>query len=85
MMRKKCPGFLPEYDDDGFQPSSMILPKGRKSRAKKRPPRVWYDERRLQAHDQLALHMCFTNVEQFRDALVNLHSTKQEFQLSSKL
>ncbi|KAM0891124.1 hypothetical protein ACQ4PT_026581 [Festuca glaucescens] len=68
----KCPGFLPEDDDDGFQPLSMILPKGRKSRAKRRPPRVWYDERRLQAHEQLADHMCFTNVEQFRDALVNL-------------
>jgi hypothetical protein len=69
----KCPGFLPEDDDDGFEPLSMILPKGRKSRAKKRPPRVWYDERRLQAHEQLAEHMCFTNVEQSKDALVNLH------------
>ena len=70
---EKCPGFLPDHDDDCFEPLSMVAPKGRKSRAKKRPPRVWYDDRRLQAHEQLALHMCFINVEQFRDALVNLH------------
>ena len=70
---EKFPGFLPDHDDDGFEPLSMVAPKKRKSRAKKRPPRVWYDDRRLQAHEQLALHMCFTNVEQFRDALVNLH------------
>jgi hypothetical protein len=70
---EKCPGFLPYYDDDGFEPLSMVPPQGRKGRAKKRPYRIWYDDRRLQAHEQLSLHMFFINVEQFRDALINLH------------
>lgn len=69
----KFPGFLEDSDDDGFEPLSMVPPKGRKSRAKKRPERMWYDERRLQAHEQLCKKMCFINVQQFRDALINLH------------
>ena len=66
-------GFLKESDDDGFEPLSFVLPKRGKSRAKKRPPRIWYDDRRLQAHEQLCLKMCFINVDQFRNALINLH------------
>ncbi|KAM0901932.1 hypothetical protein ACQ4PT_019635 [Festuca glaucescens] len=67
-------GFLDEMDDDEFKSLSMVSPKGgRKSRAKKSPERKWYDERRLQAHEQLCLKMCFINVHQFRDALINLH------------
>jgi hypothetical protein len=69
----KCPGYMEFSDDDGFEPLSMILPKGRKSRAKKRPERKWYDEKRLQAHEQLCLKMCFRDVHQFRNALINLH------------
>ena len=66
-------GFLKEEDDDGFQPLSWVLPKRGKSRAKKMPPRNWYDERRLQPHEQLCLKMCFRDVEQFRNAMINLH------------
>jgi hypothetical protein len=69
----KCPDFLEFSDDDGYQPLVMLPPKGRKSRAKKRAERNWYDERRLQAHEQLCLHMCFRDVNQFREALINLH------------
>ena len=68
-----CAGFLEESDDDGFEPLSMVPPKGGKSRSKKRPERKWYDDRRLLAHEQLCLKMCFRNVQQFRDALINLH------------
>ena len=52
----------------------MVPPKGgRKSRAKKMEPRKWYDERRLNPHEQLCFKMCFTNVQQVRDALISLH------------
>ncbi|XP_071676965.1 uncharacterized protein [Lolium perenne] len=40
-------GELNPEDDDGFETMSWVLPKGRKSRAKKMDPRVWYDESRL--------------------------------------
>ncbi|KAK1653914.1 hypothetical protein QYE76_071719 [Lolium multiflorum] len=67
-------GFVDDMDDDHFEPLTMVPPKGgRKSRAKKRPPRKWYDERRLQPHEQLCLKMCFRDVHQFREALINLH------------
>ena len=66
-------GFLKEEDDDGFQPLFWVVPKRGKSRAKKMPPRNWYDERRLQPHEQLCLKMCFRDVEQFRNAMINLH------------
>ena len=67
-------GFLDDSDDDHFQEMTMCPPKrGRKSRAKKRPPRKWYDERRLQPHEQLCLQICFRDVHQFREALINLH------------
>jgi hypothetical protein len=69
----QCPGFLDEEDDDGFQPLSMVPPKGRKSRRKKIPERKWYDEKRVNAHEQLCLKMCFTSVQQFRNALIDLH------------
>jgi hypothetical protein len=51
----------------------MVPPKGRKTRRKKILERKWYDEKRLQAHEQLCLKMCFTNVQQFRNALIDLH------------
>jgi hypothetical protein len=69
----ESPGFLKDEDDDHFQPITMVAPKGRKSRRKKIPPRKWYDENRLQLHEQLCLKMCFTNVQQFRNALIDLH------------
>ena len=66
-------GDLKEEDDDGAELKAWALPSGRKSRAKKRKPRVWYDENRLQPEDQLCLKMCFTYVSQFRKAVQNLH------------
>ena len=36
---------LKESDDDGYEPLSFVLPKKRKSRAKKRPARKWYNEK----------------------------------------
>ena len=63
-------------DDDGFEVMSWVQPKGRKSRAKKREKRNWYDENRQEPHDQLCLKMCFTDVYQFRTAVENLHITQ---------
>jgi hypothetical protein len=62
-----------EADDDGNEPMSFVIPSGRRSRAKKRPPRVWYDEERLHPEQQFQLRLCFRDVYQFREALVNLH------------
>ena len=62
-----------EADDDGNEPMSFVIPIGRRSRAKKRPPRVWYDEDRLHPEQQFQLRLCFRDVYQFREALVNLH------------
>ncbi|KAE8786782.1 hypothetical protein D1007_39364 [Hordeum vulgare] len=45
----------------------------RRSRAKRRPPRVWYDEDMLHPKQQFHLMLCFGDVYQFREALVNLH------------
>ena len=50
---------------------------GRKSRAKKRKPRKWYDENRLMPQEQICWQMCFTDVYQFRRALVNLHVSQR--------
>ena len=64
---------LDPLDDDGFESMSWVMPKGRKSRAKKREPRVWYDESRLQPEQGLCLKMCFLDVYQFRRAVQTLH------------
>jgi hypothetical protein len=45
-----------------FDPLSMMIPKGRKRRAKKSLERECYNDRRPQAHVQLCFIMCFTNV-----------------------
>lgn len=66
-------GDLDPEDDDGFEKLSWALPKGRKSRAKKKQPRVWYDESRLQPEEGLCLRMCFLDVYQFRRAVQTLH------------
>ncbi|KAE8802453.1 wd repeat-containing protein 43 [Hordeum vulgare] len=42
-----------EDDDDGHEPPSFVLPKGRKSRAKKRKPRIWYNDKLEHPHQQL--------------------------------
>ena len=39
-------GFINPEEDDGFEPLPFVLPKERKSRAKKQTKRVWYDETR---------------------------------------
>ncbi|KAE8801468.1 WD repeat-containing protein 43 [Hordeum vulgare] len=62
-----------EGDDDGNEPMSFVIPSGRRSRTKKRPPKVWYDEDRLHLEQQFQLMLCFRDVYQFREALVNLH------------
>ena len=62
-----------EGDDDGNEPMSFVISSGRRSRAKKRPPRVWYDEDRMHLEQQFQLKLCFKDVYQFREALVNLH------------
>ena len=69
-------GLLFEDEDDGHEPLSFVLPKGRKSRAKKRKPRIWYNDKLEQPHQQLCLYMCFKDQEQFRDALLSLHITQ---------
>lgn len=67
---------LKEADDDGYEPLSFVLPKKRKSRAKQRPPRKWYNEKMEAPHEQLCLQMCFKDQHQFREALLNLHITQ---------
>jgi hypothetical protein len=66
-------GFLAEEDDDGFEPLPFVLPKGRKSRAKKQMERIWYDETRENPEQQFQLKLCFRDVYQFRQALCRLH------------
>ena len=83
---KPLPDFVPssaedtdEYrqllsdDDDQFEALAFVLPNGVKSRAKKKEPRVWYDEQRESADEQLCLKMCFVDVYQFRRALQQFH------------
>ncbi|KAE8775279.1 hypothetical protein D1007_52220 [Hordeum vulgare] len=67
--------FLFEDEDDGHEPPSFVLPKGRKSRSKKRKPRIWYNEKLEQPHQELCLYMCFKDQHQFREALLSLHIT----------
>ncbi|KAE8809732.1 hypothetical protein D1007_13624 [Hordeum vulgare] len=69
-----------EDDDDGHEPPSFVLPKGRKSRAKKRKPRIWYNNKLEHPHQQLFIkgektfaikkmrleHTCPTNTEKSR-------------------
>ena len=69
-------GLLLDSEDDQFEPLAFVLPKGRKSRAMKRPARIWYNEKLEQPHQQLCMHMCFKNQQQFRDALLSLHITQ---------
>ena len=61
-------GLLKEADDDGYEPLSFMLQKKRKSRAKQRPPRKWYNEKMEAPHEQLCLKMCFKEQHQFREA-----------------
>ncbi|KAE8785684.1 hypothetical protein D1007_40589 [Hordeum vulgare] len=65
-----------ENEDDGHEPPSFVLPKGRKSRAKKRKPRIWYNDKLEQPHQQLCVYMCFKDQHQFREALLSLHITQ---------
>lgn len=50
-------------DDDDAQSIDHQLPKKRKSRAKKRMPRVWYDENKPKPHTQFVQLMCFKDEE----------------------
>jgi hypothetical protein len=62
-----------EAGDDSDEEIVVLLPSGRKSRRKKMKPRMWYDEHRICAEEQLCLQMCFVDVYQFRRALKNMH------------
>ena len=66
-------GFLGEEEDDGFEPLPFVLPNGRKSRAKKQPKRVWYDETRENPEQQFRMKLFFKDVYRFRQALCQLH------------
>ncbi|KAE8782356.1 hypothetical protein D1007_44274 [Hordeum vulgare] len=68
--------WLFEEEDDGHESPSFVLPKGRKSKAKKRKPRSWYNDKLEQPHQQLCLYMCFKDQHQFREALLSLHITQ---------
>jgi hypothetical protein len=50
-------GLLFDSEDDGHEAPSFILQKGKKSRAKKRKPRIWYNDKLEQPHQQLCLYM----------------------------
>ena len=65
--------FLNPEEDDGCEPLPFVVAKGRKSRAKKKTERVWYDESRENPEQQFALKLCFKDVYQFREALCRLH------------
>lgn len=60
-------------DEDGAEEFSYVMPQGRKSRVKKAVTRVWYNAKRKNPQDQFCLRMCFLDVYQFREALIQLH------------
>ena len=68
-----CKDLSDSSDDDGVVPKTSLSVTKRKSRAKKMQKRIYYDESRENAHDQMCLHMCFADVHQCRRALVNHH------------
>ncbi|KAE8777918.1 hypothetical protein D1007_49276 [Hordeum vulgare] len=60
-------------DDDGADAMAYVVHTGRKIRAKKMKPRLWYDEDRADPEDQFMKHVCFIDVYLFRIALQPLH------------
>ncbi|KAE8815484.1 hypothetical protein D1007_06944 [Hordeum vulgare] len=90
VLEEVIPDFIPSADeeddwllfedeDDGHEPPSFVLPKGRNSRAKKRKPRILYNDKLEQPHQQLCLYMCFKDQHQFREALLSLHITHARY------
>ena len=71
------PGDLSQEDNDGAQPPAFKIPGGRKSRAKKKKPRVWYDEKRENPQEQFLKKLCFLDVSQFRRALQTFHISQK--------
>ncbi|KAE8803609.1 hypothetical protein D1007_20560 [Hordeum vulgare] len=69
----KNPADLGLEDDDGADAMVYVLPNGRKSRAKKMKPRLWYDEDRADPQDQCVKHLCFIDAYQFRTALLTVN------------
>ncbi|KAE8805271.1 hypothetical protein D1007_18675 [Hordeum vulgare] len=69
----KNPVDLGLEDDDGVDAMAYVLPNGRKSRARKMKPMLWYDEDKADPHDQFVKHLCFIDVYPFRTALQTLH------------
>lgn len=68
-----CKDLSDSSDDDGVVPKTSLSVTKRKSRSNKMQKRIYYDESRKNAHDQICLHMCFVDVHQCRRALVNHH------------
>ena len=66
------PDDLGDTDDDEYV-KQFALASGRKRQLKKMKKRVWYDEDRMNAHEQFAVKLCFRDVYQFRIALMNYH------------
>ena len=67
------PGDLSQDDNDGAQLPTFRQPNGRKSRARKQKPRLWYDEKRENPQEQFVKKLCFLNVQQFKRALLTFH------------
>ncbi|KAE8789862.1 hypothetical protein D1007_35822 [Hordeum vulgare] len=64
-----------EYDDGHVAPA-YVLHTRKKSRDKKRKPRIRYNEKLEQPHQRLCLSMCYKNEKKFREALLSLHITQ---------
>lgn len=66
-------GITDSSDDDGVEPISSRCVFKRKSRAKPLKNRVYYDENKKNAHEQLEMDMCFLHLRQVRKALEEYH------------
>jgi hypothetical protein len=64
-------------DDQVVDGNDISLITKKRSRSKKAFKRAYYDESRLNAHDQFQINMCFEDVHQFRRALLNYHVVQQ--------
>ena len=72
-----CRDLNDSSDDDHAVDGNDLSKTKRKSRAKKLAKKAYYDESRLNGDGQFMLNMCFTDVHQFRRALLNYHVVHQ--------
>ncbi|KAE8805879.1 MATE efflux family protein 3, chloroplastic [Hordeum vulgare] len=54
-------------------PARRAIDIQRKRRLKKKKERRWYDPSLPDTHEKFAMHLCFQNVMEFREALQNFH------------